>query len=121
MDSENSPRDHHREFDESMGSSYGDYRFQKSRALSFYQNYTEIFCASASTSKAGKSIQSKELIQVKPENSDINQNASKWAKVFELDARTLLTVTIQGKIIELTIKDLCHNFGTSQLSLSTHS
>jgi hypothetical protein len=81
------------------------------REIEFYSNYSEIFCSTVSHSGDKKSIQGKELIQQKPEDSKINPYSSKLTKVFDLNPQTLLIVTIQGKVVETTVKFLSHTVG----------
>jgi hypothetical protein len=80
-----------------------------SNSLEFYNNYTEIRCSTLVSKKASKAT-GKELI-MQEKDAMIKANSHKWAKAFSLNSETLLTVTIQGNVVELTLKNLFSNVG----------
>lgn len=93
----------------------GENRYQvnvsNEREIEFYSNYSEVFCSTVSHSGDKKSVQGKELIQQRPEDSKIHPYSSKLTKVFDLNPQSLLIVTIQGKVVEVTVKFLSHTVG----------
>lgn len=121
MDEDESNRSSQDMQDIEIGSSHHDERDRSNRSFSFYQNYTEIVCATTESKKVTRSSHANELIKQRPEESLIKANSTKWAKVFGLNPQTVLSVTIQGKIIEISVRYLWNRIGFKQYEAESFS
>lgn len=81
--------------------------------LEHYENYSEIHCSTVMDKADKKTAQGKELIKQRPEDSKVNPFSSKMTRVFDLNPHTLLIVTIQGKVVEVSVKYISYNMGSN--------
>ncbi|CAI2363566.1 unnamed protein product [Moneuplotes crassus] len=75
--------------------------------LEFCNNFSEIVCDTVSLKS--KAANSKTELIKRQDKSEFKHTKDKWTKVFSLNSNACLCLSIQGEVVEMTIKNLFHN------------